>query len=178
MPTYRYGLRDAKIAPWTAENTYGTLLDVDAVQSLTVTLVTQTAVLEGDDVEKDVYAKIKSVEATLRNGDVSLEVLDLLIGGTLYEGVGYDDLKISETDSITYFSIAGKVVGTDGGGCTILWIPKCKIFGNVNYQAQQNNYLLPEVQIKGVNEGTINGMLRIRHYDADRTVLIPLPAAA
>lgn len=177
MPQYRYGLRDVKIAPWTAENSYGTAVDVDAVQALTVTFVTQTAVLEGDDIDKDTFAKIKSIEATLRNGDVSLEVLDILTGGTLYEGVGYDDMKIHQDDTIGYFAIVGRVVGTSSGA-TMLFIPKAKIFGNLSYQAQQNNYLIPEATIKGVHEGDINGMARIRHYDVDRQVAIPLPTAS
>ena len=176
-PIYRYGLRDLKIAPWTSENSYGTTLDIDAAQAFTVTLITQTAVLEGDDIEKDSFAKIKSVEATMRNGDVSLDVLDLLTGGTLYAGVGYDDVLISADDNIGYFGVVGKVVGTQAG-CTMIFIPKAKIFGNINYQAQGNSYLIPEVQIKGVNEGAINGMVRIRHYDVDTAVTIPLPAAS
>jgi hypothetical protein len=177
MGTFRYGLRDLKIASWVAENSYGTEVDVDAAQSFTVTLVTKTDALEGDDVEKDSYAKITSIEANMRNGDVSLDVLELLTGGTLYEGVGYTDMKIGETDNVPYFSVCGKVVGT-ASGCTMLWICKAKINGNISYQAQQNSYLIPEVAIKGVNEGDINGMVRIRHYDADVTVAIPLPAAS
>src|SRR5688572_549489 len=138
MPEYRYGLRDLKIAPYVSSNVWGTLLDIDAAQSFTVTLVTQTAILEGDDVDKDVYAKIKSVEANMRNGDVSLDVLDLITGGTLYEGVGYDDVKIGQDDTLGYFGICGKVVGTNSTKVTLLFIPKAKIFGNVSYQAQQN----------------------------------------
>lgn len=178
MPEYRYGLRDLKIAPYTSPGIYGTTIDIDAAQAFTVTLVTQTAILEGDDVEKDVYAKIKAVEANMRNGDVSLDVLDILTGGTLYEGVGYDDLMVSQDDNIGYFGVVGKVVGTNDGGCTMLFIPKAKINGNVSYQAQQNSYLIPEVQIRGVDDGAPNNLVRIRHYDVDRTVAIPLPAAS
>jgi hypothetical protein len=172
---YRYGLRDLWIAEWLDENSYGTAFRVFAAKSFTVSLVVQAAMLEGDDIEVDTFAKVKSVEAQLRHGSLSLAALEALTGGTLYEYAGYRDMAIGqdEDEIAPYFSVAGRVMGTAAGD-THLWIPKAKINGNLSYQAQENNYLVPEVNIKGVREGDINGMLRIRHHTTQTSISIPI----
>ena len=172
---YRYGLRDLWIAPWLAENSYGTKARIFAAKAFTVNMIVQAAELEGDDVVVDTFAKVKSVEAQMRHGSLDLPALEVMTGGTFYEGTGYDDIAVGqdETEIAPYFSICGRVMGTASGD-THLWIPKAKINGNISYQAQENNYLVPEVQIKGVFEGTINGMLRIRHHDTITSVDIPI----
>jgi hypothetical protein len=174
MTIVRYGLRDLWIADWVAENSYGTAVRLLAAQSFTVTFVVETATLPGDDIDFDTFAKIRSVDAQLRNGELTLDGYEILTGGTLYEGTGYTDLMIGddETENAPYFAICGRVIGTNSGD-THLFIPKAKIAGNLSYQAQQSTYLVPEVAIKGIREGSINGMARIRHHDAVTAVAIP-----
>lgn len=169
---YVYGLRDMKIAVWTAANSYGTAVDIDAARSLTVTLRVQSDELQGDDVIKDRFGKIMSVNARLEYGSVNQQVLSMLTGGTLVSNATYEDLLIAD-DTPAYFAIAGRVVGSNSGDLH-MFIPKCKIAGDLSYQAQQNSYLIPNLDIQGVYEGTVNGICRIRSFTALTTLAIPL----
>lgn len=172
MAAYRYGLNDLKIAAWNGENSYGAAVDIDAAEAFTVEVVVQADQLEGDDVIKDTIAKITSATATLRYGDVSLAVLERLLGGTLSSGSGYDRLKVGQNDA-PYFSICGRLKGSAGGD-THIWLPKCRLSGNLSYAARQNSYLIPEAEITAVHEGDANGVIVIKRHDALTPVSIPL----
>lgn len=172
LETYHYGLRDLKIASWTAANSYGTAVDIDAARSLTVTLQVQADVLQGDDVHKDRFAKTMGIQARLEYGSVNQQVLSILTGGTLVSNATYEDLLLAD-DSPAYFAIAGRVIGSNSGDLHI-FLPKCKIAGEIAYQAQQNSYLIPSLQIEGVYEGTVNGFGRLRKFVAQTALAIPL----
>jgi len=71
-------------------------------------------------------------------------------------------------------AIAGRIVGSGGGSDLHLFIPKAKLSGNLQYQAQLNNYLIPAAEFQGVHEGTQNGMMRVRKFTALTGLDIPL----
>lgn len=177
IESYHYGLRDLKISPWLAANSYGTAVDIDAARSFTVTLRVQSDELQGDDVIKDTFAKIIGVEARMEYGSVNQQVLDILSGGTLVSDAEYEDLLFGQDDNVPYFAIAGRVVGSDEADLH-MFIPYCKLAGNLSYQAQQNSYLIPGLDIRGAYEGTVNGFMRIRKFVSPTTLAIPLATAA
>jgi len=172
--TFHRGLRDLKIASWTAENSYGSAYDVLGAREMTAEWVVQSDQLEGDDVVLDRYTKIISVNLRLSHAAVDLNVLDLLMGGTLVSNASYEDFIIGETDEVPYVAIAGRIVGSGGGSDLHLFIPKAKLSGNLQYQAQLNNYLIPAAEFQGVHEGTQNGMMRVRKFTALTGLDIPL----
>lgn len=172
--TIHRGLRDLKLAAWTAENSYGTAMDVYGAREMTVELVVESDQLEGDDVVIDRYTKIIAVNFSWAMGSVDLELLDVLIGGTLVSNGDYEDLRIGEDDSVPYVAMAGRVVGSDAAHDLHIFVPKAKISGNVQYQAQYGAYMIPQAEFQGVNEGTINGLARFRKFTALTTLTIPL----
>lgn len=172
--TFHRGLRDLKISAWSAENSYGTAYDVLGAREMTVEWVVQTDQLEGDDLVLDRYTKVTSVNLRLSHAAVDLNVLDLLMGGTLVSNASYEDFIIGETDEVPYVAIAGRIVGSGGGSDLHLFIPKAKLSGNLQYQAQLNNYLIPAAEFQGVHEGTQNGMMRVRKFTALTGLEIPL----
>ena len=172
--TFHRGLRDLKISAWSAENSYGTAYDVLGAREMTVEWVVQTDQLEGDDLVLDRYTKVTSVNLRLSHAAVDLNVLDLLMGGTLVSNASYEDFIIGETDEVPYVAIAGRIGGSGGGSDLHLFIPKAKLSGNLQYQAQLNNYLIPAAEFQGVHEGTQNGMMRVRKFTALTGLEIPL----
>ncbi len=172
--TFHRGLRDLRISSWTSENSYGTAYDVLGAREMTVEWVMTSDMLEGDDVVLDRYSKVTSVTLRLSQASVDLNVLDLLMGGTLVSNASYEDFFIGETDEVPYVAIAGRVVGSGGGSDLHLFIPKAKLSGNLQYQAQLNQYLIPGAEFQGVHEGDINGMMRVRKFTALTGLEIPL----
>lgn len=172
--TFHRGLRDLKIAAWTSENSYGTAYDVLGAREMTAEWVMTTDMLEGDDVVLDRYTKVTSVTLRLAQASVDLNILDLLMGGTLVSNASYEDFFVGETDEVPYVAIAGRIVGSGGASDLHLFIPKAKLSGNLQYQAQLNQYLIPAAEFQGVHEGSTNGMLRVRKFTALTGLEIPL----
>lgn len=172
--SFHRGLRDMKIAAWTAENTWGTAYDVLGAREMSVEFVLETDQLEGDDVVLDRYSKLVSVTLNLAHASVDLEALDIILGGTLVSNASYEDFKVAETDEVPYIGIAGRVVGSSSGYDLHMLIPKAKLSGNLRYAAQLNTYLIPSATFQGVHEGTVNGMIRERRFTAATGLEIPL----
>ena len=176
--TIHRGLRDMKIALWTSENNWGPAYDIYGAREMTVEFVVESDQLEGDDVVLDRYSKIIAVNFRFSNAAVDLEVLDMLTGGTLVSNSDYEDIMIGEDASIPYIGMAGRVVGSDATHDLHVLVPKAKMSGNLSYQAQYGQYVLPQCEFQGVNEGTINGLVRVRKFTAPTALNIPLATSA
>jgi len=96
------------------------------------------------------------------------------MGGTLVSGADYEDLFVAEDDEVPYVALAGRIVGSGGSSDLHVFVPKAKLAGNLRLQAQVDTYMLPSAEFQGVNEGTVNGMLRLRKFTALTGVEIPL----
>lgn len=174
LQTFHRGIRDLKIASWTAENSYGTAYDLLGARNATLTWVVETDELQGDDAVLDRYTKIVSVTVAFEQAAVDLEAIDMLTGGTLVSNADYEDLMIGEDDEPPYIAIAGRVVGSGGTSDLQFFVPKAKLAGNLQLQAQLNTYMLPSAEFQGVHEGDTNGRLRMRKFTAATALEIPL----
>lgn len=172
--TFHRGIRDLKVASWTSENSYGTAYDIHGARNMSVEWVVETDELRGDDVVLDRYTKLVSVTVNIEQAAVDLEVVDMLMGGTLVSGAAYEDFFIAEDDEVPYVALAGRVVASGGSDDLHIFVPKAKLAGNLQLQAQVDTYMLPSAEFQGVNEGTINGMLRLRKFTALTALEIPL----
>lgn len=176
--TIHRGLRDLQIAAWNGENSYGTASDIYGAREMTLELVVESDQLEGDDVVIDRYTKIIAVNFNFANGSVDLGLLNVLSGGTLVSNAQYEDVMIGEDASIPYVAMAGRVVGSDATHDLHVFVPKAKMAGNLQYQAQYGAYVIPSAEFQGVNEGSINGLVRFRKFTALTTLTIPLATTA
>lgn len=174
IQSFNRGIRDLKIATWNAENSYGTAYDILGARAASLEWVVETDELRGDDVVLDRYTKMVSVTVTLEQASVDLEVVDMLLGGTLVNNAQYYDLMIDEDDETPYVALAGRVVSSGGTSDFHFFVPKAKISGNLALSAQVDTYMLPGATLQGVNEGATNGMLRLRHFTALTQLEIPL----
>lgn len=167
------GLRDMKVAAWNGVASYGTAYDVYGAREMAIELVLESDQLEGDDVVLDRYSKIVSVTFRFANAAVDLELLKTLSGGTLVSNASYEDTVIGEDDNIPYVAMAGRIVSS-GGRDVHVFVPKAKLSGNLQYQAAFGQYVIPQAEFQGVNEGTANGIVRFRNFSATTALEIPL----
>jgi hypothetical protein len=174
LKTFHRGIRDLKLAPWVAANSYGTVYDIHGARSMSVEWVVETDELRGDDVVLDRYTKLISVTIRLEQAAVDLEVVDHLIGGTLVSNANYEDLRIAETDEVPFIALAGRIVGSGGTSDLHIFVPKAKLSGNLALSAQLDTYMLPTAEFQGVHEGSVNGMLVLRKFTAATNLDIPL----
>lgn len=175
MAFYR-GVRDGKIALWTAENTWGTVYDIHGIRNFSITTNISSDELKGDDRVLDQHSRMESVTVDWEQADVNLFIMDLLMGGTLVSNATYEDAMVGEEDA-PYVGIAGKMVASDGSEVHML-VPKAKLMGNLVIQAQLDTYSIPAAQFKGVYEGTINQMFRRRKFHVTTALEIPLRTTA
>jgi hypothetical protein len=174
LQTYHRGIRDLKIAAWTAADSYGTAYDILGIRSASLEWVVETDELRGDDEVLDRYTKAVSVNVTMEQASVDLMALDMLLGGTLIQTADYYDLMISESDEVPFIAIAGRIVGSGGTADLHFFVPKAKLAGNLALAAALDTYMLPGATFQGVSEGATNGMLRLRHFTALTALEIPL----
>lgn len=174
LKTFHRGLRDVKIASWNGVNSYGTAYDFYGARNMSLTWTVETDQAEGDDVVLDRYSKIIAVTVNIEQAAVDLEAMDMLTGGTLVSNASYEDLLIEQDDNLPYVAIAGRSASSDGNSDLHIFVPKCKIAGNLDFAAQYGQYSFPAAEFQGVNEGTVNGMLRMRKFTASTALEIPL----
>jgi hypothetical protein len=74
---------------------------------------------------------------------------------------------------VPYLAIAGRISGSQGRD-THFFLPKSALAGNLQLNAQVDSYLIPQMDMQGVNEGPINGMLRLRQFLVPTALTIPL----
>ena len=176
LQTFHRGIRDIKIAAWNGVGSYGTAMDVLGAREMSVEFVMETDELRGDDVVLDRFSKLVSANFRLSNAAVDLSLLDVLMGGTLVSNANYEDFMITQNDEVPFVAVAGRVVGSGGNGDLQFFAPKCKIAGNLQYSAQLDQYLIPQVQMQAVYEGpsTTHGIVRLRNFTAATALEIPL----
>lgn len=177
VKSFHRGLKDLKIASWSSENTYGTFYDVLGGRNFSVTWNAETDELMGDDVVLDRFTRLVSVTVNIEQASVDLEVVDMLLGGTLVSNGAYEDFMISENDTVPYVALAGRVVGSGGTSDLHIFVPKAKLAGNLQLTAQVSTYMIPQAEFQGVNEGPINGMMRLRKFATPTALEIPLKTA-
>lgn len=175
--TIHRGLRDVKIAAWNSIGSYGTAVDLLGAQEFTVKFDVETDELRGDDVRLDQYSKIIGLSASVKYATVDLTAMALMVGGTVVSNTEYENLRVGEV-ATPYFVIAGRVVGTDESVDLHMISYKCRIAGEVGYEASEGSYLLPSVEISGFDEGTGgSGVADIRNFVGPTGLTIPLATA-
>lgn len=172
--TYHRGIRGMVLAPWLAENSYGTFYPIKGARNMSLEWVVESDQLIGDDVVLDRYSKVVSVTVRIEQAAIDLAIVDYILGGTLVSNAQYEDFMISESEEIPYLAIAGRVVGSGGTSDLHMLVPKAKLSGNLALAAVQGAYMLPSGEFQGVSEGTINGMARLRKFFVPTPVEIPL----
>lgn len=174
----QFGLRDCKVATWTATNTYGSAVDVMSVQQLGGTLRVVSAELTGDDTITSSASRVVGGEIRLRFGGISLAALEVMLGNTATSSVASPNavkqLKMVGGDNLPFFGLAGFAIAEEGLGSFEVFYPKCKIMGDIQLvNLAYGEFAIPEMTIMAVDDATFGVMSMIEHQTAITTVVIP-----
>lgn len=146
LPTYTkiLELSDVKIAPLTDDPaggspTYGSLVDVPGVIKLGVKPTMTNKELRGDNKLLDIWSKVERIEWSLENAKLPLDVLKIMMGGTVTAaGTSPDQTQTYEllgADTPGYFKLEGKADYTeDGTGDVHVVFHKCKATEPPNFE--------------------------------------------
>jgi len=176
MPTiqsYNRGAKDLRIASWTSEGVYGAAYDVVAFRGANLQWVVETDELRGDDVVVDRYTSLVSATLTVNEASIDMTTFNMILGGILTSTAAYYDFYVSSAVATPYIAVAGRISGS-GGRDLHFFLPKAALSGNLQLNAQVDNYVIPQFDLQGVNEGPANGMLRLRQFLVPTALTIPL----
>lgn len=136
------GLRKVVAAPMTgtpAAVIYSTNVQLEVANVYTVTAEPITDRLEGDDARKALYSALQGGTIQIEFAFKSLAVMKALMGGTQQDSSTYQQYYADQTP-MPYFGINGEIVDQDATMSADLWVPVCKIMGNVGFPVQYGKY--------------------------------------
>ncbi len=136
------GLRKAVIAKMTGTPSaviYGTSYQLEVANMATVTAEPVTDRLEGDDTRSALYAVFVGGTIHLEFAFKSLSLYQALFGSTVIDSNTYQQLPVTNT-IMPYFGLCVEVVDQDGIMSADLWVPLCKVQGNVGFPVQYGKY--------------------------------------
>lgn len=174
MP-YLFGVRDAKIARWTAADTWGTLYDLPAVNRVEYNPAFVSGQLEGDDVEVDSFSKMIAVEGRVVFGDnpiIRPELYSIIVGSTNTSSGSKVRIEMG-SEYPYYFGLAWKVVQTDNSAEDHFLIKKCRIT-NMQVAAAYGGYVVPELSFRGVADADENITEFVQGQALDTALAMPL----
>lgn len=145
----QFGLRRAKIGTWVGNGTYTNIRQVPSVQVLASSIETVTAQLEGDDRITATAAVAISGTVTLRMGSVDPRFIAVLAGSDNISSGGIGTLKVT-AKNFPYVGIAGQSRAAEGGGDTIMFIPKAKCTDGFEVRFEYGQFSIPEVTLTAV----------------------------
>lgn len=127
------GVNDAKISPISVDDssalTYDAAIDVPGITGIKLTPNIVEKELRGDETILDQHSKLESIDWSFENSIMSLDVLAVLIGGTVTaNGVTPNQsqtYKLNNADKAKYFKLEGKSDYTDMGDAHVV-LYKCK----------------------------------------------------
>lgn len=147
-----YAVSDAKIGAVTADpsggtTTYGTLVDVPGIKSVTIGGDISTVELRGDNTLLDANSTITNITLNFEYAKLSLDALDILVGGAVTDaGTGSTETatwRLLSTDSLGYFKFEAKTptAGVDevAGDAHIL-LYKCILNGFPEFGMAEEDY--------------------------------------
>lgn len=142
------GLRKAVIAKMTGTTSavvYGTTYQLEVANMATVTAEPITDRLEGDDSRSALYALLQGGTIEIDFAFKSLSLYQALFGSTVIDSSTYQQLPIDNT-ILPYFGFNCEVVDQDGLMSADIWVPVCKVMGNVPFPVQYGKYWRMKVQ--------------------------------
>lgn len=173
----QFGLADVRIATWNATDDYSAEVDVMSAQALNTVMRVVSAELTGDDQITATASRAVGAQITMRMGGVSLEALEVMTGSSPASSLTtpneVKNLRILGGQRMPYFGVVGKALAEEGQGSFEIFIPKCKIMGDVNLvQMAYGEFAIPEMTVMAVGDESY-GIVNMIPVETDRALTIP-----
>lgn len=177
----QFGLADVKVQTWASAGTYsGSLTDIMSVQMAGFTLQQVSAQLTGDD--QITATDTRAIGGTLqwRFGGINLDALAIILGKAIATISSVEQQGIQGGHRMPYFGLLARVLAAEGGGNTMLYIPKAKLMGDFQLAMfEYGTFAIPEVTVQCVPDATYGIYNLITHpTDVAITVMPPANIAA
>jgi hypothetical protein len=174
----QFGIHDAKVASWTATNTYGTLTDIMGIQMAQATMQVISAIANGDDTIVAAGSRLTGVQLQMRFVGMNPSMWAILTGLSVTTISSVKQLQFEGGEKMPYFGAIIKSLSEEAGD-TWVFIPKCKIMSDfVLFQGEFGAFTTPEVTVQAVPDETWGLANFITHpTDVDITVIPPADIA-
>lgn len=153
MTALPYGLRDVKVAPYNADGSIGTIVDLPNSQTLEFSEKEDYSELRGDDKVVAKRGNGATVDWKLGSGGISLEAYVILNGGTLEVSGVTPAVKTSykkkTTDSRPDFWCEGQAISESGGDFHVV-LERCKADGDINGSLSDGEFWVTEASGTGM----------------------------
>lgn len=154
---FNVGVVDCRIAARTGVATYGAVHDVVAIGSFGITFNVASDELMGDGGVVDIFSRIIKAELRFSFGFRSMAVWSILTGQSISSASSYDQIAV-DSEKLPYFGITFVTEHSDGSGNTVFFAPKCKVMSDVEFSAEQTQYITNEITATAVRE---NGTYKV-----------------
>lgn len=146
------GINDIKVSKITADDatslTYDTSVDIPGATTLKLSAKFVEKELRGDEVILDRYTKIDSIDVQFDHAKVSLDALEVLLGGATVNGTTNQTYTMSGSDLPNYFKLEGQSVYSDAGDVHIV-LYKVKV-NKLDYELKGEDYATVSVSATAI----------------------------
>lgn len=185
-----YDVDDLQVAINNNDGTFETGVDVPGVSMFRCEFQMKNQRANGDGGIAALASAVESINVTMRNIGVSREHWAVMFPSSAYEyGTTpnrVEDFFVEAGAANPYFSCLARIFdGESRTAGAIVWIPRIKIMNNVQWQAEYNSFVAPEITGMAVPETNIvnpSGRYRLfqaKFYESNLPLLsaITLPLA-
>lgn len=171
---FGFGLKQARIAPWTSAQTWGSPIALNAVRMFSPTLQPITGELEGDDEIAALFSRFIRGTVQLEFAVKNLAVFATLTGMSVASSLPDSESVVFDTTRLPYFGITGQIEHDTGTGAYDFFVPKCKLMGDLSFQAQYGQFMTQRVEARFIRDSSVYGLAKLISR-ATATNPIPLP---
>jgi hypothetical protein len=173
---------DGKIAVNDGDGTFGTAIDIYSCQMVMSELEVRSGVGTGDGGKTAMASKPIGVKGHVRFLGVQHDVM-AIFSGFSNSSSGSAPNRVTGTvftlnQNFTYFGIAARALASESAGDAHLFMPRCKIMGDINVTFEEENYVAIEFDFEGAADRHIlhNGKpLLTDWFEHETAVAVAIP---
>jgi hypothetical protein len=170
-----YSIEDAGVFPYSA-GVPGTLKDIPGIRRVEMDAQIEETEHRGDNRILAVAASINSFDLTLEIGQLNLDAIAALSGGTVATtGTTPDQIRTltrKSTDVIADYQIKAKTTSkTSDGGAFWLTFPRCQWVGGPSYALADNEFPVMEITARAVPQASTNTLYIASQYENVATAI-------
>jgi hypothetical protein len=147
-----------------ASPTYGPAIDVPGIAEVGFEPNVVSAELKGDATVIARKGRVDRINATLRFGKVSLDVLEAVLGGLVSDTGSAPNQEstwtVSAPGSLPYFKLGVRIVDVaEGIGSVLLVLYKCQLTSSNIFSVQSDQFGQPQLQVEAIRvNGSVGGV--------------------
>jgi len=167
-----FGLRKCIIAPWLEQSNWGAAVQLESCEIFSSSLIMVKDELHGDDMVTALAAATISGTLQVQFGFKSLSIWNTLTGMTVTDATTYKT-AVQPIGLMPYFGISGQAYMQNGLLPHDLFIPKCKITGNLGYELNFGKLRTQRLDCQFIYDSTTWGFLFQIDHGTTTTLTIP-----